>query len=694
MEFKKITIENFLSYYGKNEIEFAETTTIFIGQNNTGKSKLFDAVNFCIYGRVYETQKKEWLTNEKDISLLVLNNKKKLDSLLEEKNSIKVAVSLLIDDVRNPNIYLEIERSYVFKLVNGKYEYSSKNLVLSEIDKLDGKTNSFVGSEAEDRIKLYFSNSIKDFFLFQGEAASKIMQLQKGGNFRLAVREIARLELFEKAEKYAEKYADTVNHSIQIKQGKSKKAKSEQERLQNEIDRKVELKEEYESKRDEASASLAKYKEVLEDNEKELAKYKEFEEFFKNKNQLEQNRKQIKNEIEQIDKEKSSIAVDSAFYKVREKLNSFRNFYSSLEKKGEVPPSIPQFEIRKALDCCRCTICNSDLSEGTEGRKFAENRLSKGDTDKLGDYLRDLNYVVGDMSDFIKKVPENLKSLLERKHNNDIKRQNLIKDEENLNQMLSQINLDEKASAENLAKIESVKKNVARYSQFAKTAEVELHRAEGSIRAIENEIFKFKKELESLVIEDDEIEDEDKIKLKYSSKLNEVMKKLFEVANKTAYEQVEEKANEYYKEMTNENAALVGDIKIDLETSEIYTVDENGIRILNINQGNIISIQLAVIAGILTVAQEQFGIQYPFITDAPVSDLGGDNKISTIETMVNAFEQAVIIIKDDVSTKNKADDEIRKFIKDSDDIEIAYELTLSEADKIGEQYTVVKRIKG
>ena len=62
--------------------------------------------------------------------------------------------------------------------------------------------------------------------------------------------------------------------------------------------------------------------------------------------------------------------------------------------------------------------------------------------------------------------------------------------------------------------------------------------------------------------------------------------------------------------------------------------------------------------------------------------------------MVNAFEQAVIIIKDDVSTKNKADDEIRKFINDSNDIEIAYELTLSKADKIGEQYTVVKKIKG
>ena len=52
------------------------------------------------------------------------------------------------------------------------------------------------------------------------------MQLQRGGNFRRAVKEIARLELFEKAKDYAEKYADTISRSIQIKLGKGKKAKN------------------------------------------------------------------------------------------------------------------------------------------------------------------------------------------------------------------------------------------------------------------------------------------------------------------------------------------------------------------------------------------------------------------------------------------------------------------------------------
>lgn len=695
MEFKKLTIKNFLSYFDTNEIDFAETTTIVIGQNNTGKSKLFDAMNFAIYGRVYDTQKESWTENEKEIAALILNKHKINEALKANLQTVESGVSFVVDDVINPNILLLIERFYSYKLADGKYEYSSKRISVSEVDKFDGRTNPFLGTDAQERIKLYFSDSIKDFFLFQGEAASKIMQLQRGGNFRRAVKEIARLELFEKAKDYAEKYADTITRSVQIKLGKGKKAKTEHERLSLEINNLTEQKEEYQRKKDEVDSNIAKYKGSLEKNEDELSKLKEFEEYFKDKKLLEENRKRIKREIEEIDNEKSSIAEESVFYKVREKISSFKDFYSKLEKKGEVPPSIPQFEIKKALDCCRCTICNADLSEGTEGRKFAESRLSKGDTDKLGNYLRQLNYSVGDMSDEIRKVPVRLSQMLERKRNNEARKNSLLKDEEALAEKLMSINLDEENSSEKkLARINELRSRINDNTIFLRNAERDSDNKDGSIRVIESQIFKKKKELESLVIEDAEIDDEDKIRIKYSSKLSQVMKKLFEIANDTAYKQVEQRANEFYKEMTHENAAIVGDIKIDLQTSEIYTVDENGSRILNINQGNRISIQLAVIAGILTVAQEQFGIQYPFVTDAPVSHLGGDNKTSTIKTMVEAFEQSIIIIKDDTSTKNKANDEIRNFINESSYIEAAYELTLSKSENISDQYTVIKKIKG
>ena len=94
MEFKKLAIKNFLSYFETNEIDFAETTTIVIGQNNTGKSKLFDAMNFAIYGRVYDTQKESWTENEKEIAALILN-KHKINEALNENLLLKMSLILI-----------------------------------------------------------------------------------------------------------------------------------------------------------------------------------------------------------------------------------------------------------------------------------------------------------------------------------------------------------------------------------------------------------------------------------------------------------------------------------------------------------------------------------------------------------------------------------------------------------------------
>ena len=136
------------------------------------------------------------------------------------------------------------------------------NLTVTEIDKFDNNPIPYINSEAKDRLKSFFSPSIKDFFLFQGEAASKIMKLQKGGNFRQAVREIARLELFEKAKDYAEKYESTISRSITMKVNKNRQNKQQQETLQSEIDNLQEQLDLYVEKKDEAEIKRLEYSEI------------------------------------------------------------------------------------------------------------------------------------------------------------------------------------------------------------------------------------------------------------------------------------------------------------------------------------------------------------------------------------------------------------------------------------------------
>ena len=694
MEFKSIVIKNFLSYFDENEIEFSDTTTIFIGQNNTGKSKIFDAINFALYERIWITDKGEngaWIDSDKEISTFILNNHKKNIAVKENEENIDVSVSLVMDD---GNSFITVERVYLYKKTDSGFEYKSKKFSLTVADPITGNISTYMGQEATDKLNIYFSPSIKDYFLFQGEASSKIMQLQKGGNFSRAVREIARLSVFEDAKDLAEQYTKHVRNIIARKRNKNKEQREAQEELQFTIEQKQDMLSSFEEKKADADRDIAEYSAQLEHFEEKLSKLKEFEDWFKQKKQIEENKKNIERELKNANSEKTEIAEDAVFYKVREKINSFSDFYSKLEKKGEVPPSINADEIRKALKVFRCTICGTALTEGSEARAFAEARLPKCDTDRLGSYLRDLNTTMGNEAEDINRIPDKLADIISSKRRLDEKRESLRKRDEEVKSLLAQIELDSSNSEEKVREADEIRDKVSNYTNLLEKAKRTSGNNEGSISVIKSEILRLQHELNSLIVEDDDIDESDKIKNVYAEKLNVAMDKLYQVAHDTAYNQVQEKANEYYQEMTQENAGIVGKVVIDTDTSEIYTVDEKGNRIRNINQGNRISIQLAVIAGILTVAQDQFNQQYPFVTDAPVSALGGDNKLSTIKSMIDAFEQSIIIIKDDTSSKNKTNDEIRELIAKSKDVGIAYELSLSKTDSVSDQYTVVTKIKG
>ncbi|WP_298739911.1 ATP-binding protein [uncultured Treponema sp.] len=694
MEFKCITISNFLSYYDKNEIEFSPATTIFIGQNKSGKSKLFDAINFVLYNRIFltdEGENGEWITNDKQIAPLILNNHKKSEALKHNDSAIQVYVELIINNVTSD---LTISRRFDYRLTENGYEYVTQTFSITETDFAGNLISSDVGDAAKGKLRIYFAESIKNFFLFQGEAASKIMKLQKGGNFSLAVKEIARLGIFDEAKELADYYASNVNNRITRKTNKSARQKIEQEDLLRNIETKEDNIKNYEGKCNEAEKNISDYSAKLDDLNKELEGYTEFEKYFTQKKQLEQNLRQIENDLKFANTEKSCIAEESVFYKVREKIESFKDFYSKLEAKGEVPPSISAAEIKKALKFCQCTICGTSLAEGTEARKYAESRLPKCDTDRLGDYLRDLNTTMSNISEEVEKIPENLAELIKRKLQLDEKQKSLKKQKEEIMDILSQIQLDDLSSKEKKERVEKIKSSIREYSDLLDKAKSDKAGSEALYKQFNKEVSDLKHKLNTMIIDDEDIDETDRIRHFYADKLSMAMTKLSELANKTAYDEVQKKSDEYYEEMTKENSALSGSIKIDTDTSEIYTVDEQGARIRNINQGDRISIQLAVIAGILTVAENQFNQQYPFVTDAPVSALGGDNKLSTIQTMITAFGQSVIIIKDDTSSKNKTNDELRNLIANSKDVGIAYELSMSEASNTNDQFTVVTKIKG
>ena len=99
MIIKKISIENYLCYYGVKEFELSKGLNIILGENGEGKTKFFEAL--------------DWLFNGDDSKLELLVSAKTLEET-EVNQSFRVQVSITVEQYEEKKI---ISKSFIAKKV-------------------------------------------------------------------------------------------------------------------------------------------------------------------------------------------------------------------------------------------------------------------------------------------------------------------------------------------------------------------------------------------------------------------------------------------------------------------------------------------------------------------------------------------------------------------------------------------------
>lgn len=160
MELLKIEVENFRQFYGNQSVEFStekNNITIILGENGMGKTGMFRALIFCLYGSRYLPQ-----DNKNDEIHLV--NMKALDSGAPITSTVKV-------HLRTSKGVIVVIRSIKGVKHNNSIIEDQEVVTMDFID-LDG--NYKTDYEVDPiRIEAIMNNildeKIKEFFLFDGE---------------------------------------------------------------------------------------------------------------------------------------------------------------------------------------------------------------------------------------------------------------------------------------------------------------------------------------------------------------------------------------------------------------------------------------------------------------------------------------------------------------------------------------------
>lgn len=680
-----------MSYYDETEILFETGSNVIIGQNNTGKSKLFDAFNWVLYDKAFRTENEDWVKT-RNWGMDIVNSR----AVSEAKNGdfVSTVVELNFNDQEN-NKYI-VKRTYTVEKRKSGYDWpNGTELSLECYDNETSNLRCHYDAEASAHIAELIPDNISKYIFFQGESISKIMSLNKKSDFSTALNGLSRIEVFLKAKEKAtktrvlcEKEFNNKEESNALNELYKKQIEAKIKKLEAEKENENEVLEVNMKERDIS-------KDVFEKKELELQKY---EEIGKVLDDIKLN-KESKGTLSEIRNSILKVHEREVFglwlYAGTESLiDSFSKLYEKEKKLKRIPEPIRQEFIREMLRKHECLVCGTEAPEKSKAYKKIESILDDKSLGKEEALINGLASEADSIKERIEDIPGALIEYFDSLDDIDqrIKDNKTIHDqlEAQLANTLPAGMTKEEVAEKNIAGIKIARSKAKNDFEKFKIA---ILRQEAKIEKLTNDILDEKKSYKLIVEKSDHKVEAARLVL--AAKIEENMNIFYEKFLNKLIEDIQDSANIYFKKMTSESASYSGSLKVDYKNKEVYPVDEDGVRLSNINQANKVSLQISFVAAIISVSSKFWNESFPFIADAPISALGGNNKLMAIKTMMDMFDQSIIILKDDINLSHsdmvKAD-LVRKLIRENEGVSKAYELVMA-GEKGKKQHTLIREMK-
>ena len=663
MKINSITIHNFQSYYGEQTIEFGDGLNLIIGNGGKGKSKLFNAFYWVLFGKIYVTSEGWCSTDDlyqsshKALYKFEYINKK---ALFEAKIDARVDcfVQLELTDDNN-NIYIIERQASAIRQPEQEWNLPvSWNVGLSALkvtyDVATG-TKTATGDMADSIIADLFPEGIRGYIWFQGESLDSLIDFRKKQNLKDAVRHISYYPYYEKLTAIISKAKAKIEQQESKKLKEANKQNSEIRSLIFKIEMlrgKIQSEEENKKKYDKY---ISQIEIALADDETKMQGLAGFSKLIKEYDDCEKEIIRINNQLTELDNSQRSLlpslwvlrGIDKMVEKSKEIILSHVEVeVSAPEIKYIEEPSRGKLEDILNKDH-RCFVCGSPVDEAhPHAVEWIMNRLRLQDEyyKELDDYKNNLqfskqfNMFVGKIQDYPDFVLRSLKGIDKQFQDTEeemeklvAKRRKYLDKKKELDSQIETVkhkygvdphreagsvptlSSNIRASRGNLDRqkklLESCKSAIADYSRQLREAERELNGKGNDIGTVTQVAETEWKHI--------------------STFLEAVCRDVQEKARKELLHKIEERANNFYDKFTAHDKGYKGRVEIDggLNTSH---EDRKKMSIIN---------------ALLSLNQEAIGTYYPFISDAPTSSFDPGTTHKYLIGIKDIFGQSIIMTK-------------------------------------------------
>lgn len=625
MILKELVLNNFRQFYGEQKIEFCygeSNTTIIFGENGKGKTGIFRALIFALFGEKY-------LSQDDDKNKIHLINWVKLQE--EKGETVKAFVKVAFSN--NDTNYI-LKRDLLGYIDVNEIKEKIDGVELTIID-ANGNCGEICRDESEVKaiVSSIINNEIKDFFLFDGEKIETLAktnekvrkEIKNGITKLLNINEIDEtIDLLKGLKTKEEKRIAKDSSNLNLKE-----VSLSIEKLEEEI-------KEFNNHMGILSIDMEKCEIEIDNCKNALAENQEIKSLQESISQLDKTilaEKEIlillKGDLIKTNFQNSSLLLNQD--NLIQSIEFIKNGFTSNE--DIVGISV----LEKILSDMKC-ICGADLN--TVESAYHQILLLKKNYKRSN--LGELLTILSETSNDINQTKEVIKLEIEgslkkiRLSKDKIKSDEMQKEEIESNiKKLSTLNIDFKSLDDQLELRKSDKESINK----------KIILAQSQITLKEKTKAEKEKEYDNLIKDDKSLLIDSK-KLKKLEELLKEFQLLFDRYTKKMREKLMQETTMIFKDLIDQkDRNLFGKIEIN-ESYELNFYNWLGNKITqDISQGQRQIVALSFITALAKIASKDT-VDFPLFMDTPFGRISGNNRDNLIQNIPQLTSQWVLLLTD------------------------------------------------
>ena len=345
MRLERAIITDFRQYYGEQTITFAtddqRNVTVLHGVNGAGKTSLFTALNWCLYGEGAENIGQ------------IISKEAVLRAAVGEEVISKVVVVFTHDG----------QRYRASRLLKGIKQADGSVQALPTMDLLLSRTSydgqSKTVSNPIGTMNAILPANVRSYFFFDGEKIDNFARPEAAGEVQTAIFQVLNLEVLTRARDHLEKEARELRRELKAIAGKELQGLLDKQ--ETDLKRKTDLQAQQQQLRNEMTAA----RQHIQDINRRLGELQESQALQHRYDQFSDEMKERDKALKGLTERIRQIATQGYVMLIGDAVSRAQQVLDDKRQRGEIPGNIRQQFVQDLLDRHEC-LCGRPFSDNDD----------------------------------------------------------------------------------------------------------------------------------------------------------------------------------------------------------------------------------------------------------------------------------------------------------------------------------------